>query len=83
MPLNTFSSNKRWKNCEQSRWPSQSALVWPLAVSSLDALISLTPKHKLIVSSTLLASATHIQTDRDTTIHNYAQTTDINYELFK
>lgn len=50
-------------------------------MSRLDTKNSLTPKHKLIVPSTLLASATHIQTDKDTKIH--AQTTEINYELFK
>ena len=26
-----LSRNKRQKNCEESRWQSQSALVWPLA----------------------------------------------------
>ena len=50
--------NKRRKNCEETRWRSQSAPVWPLAKSRLDAKISLVPKHQLIVPSTLLAPAT-------------------------
>ena len=33
MLLNTFSRNKRRKNCEESRWLSPSALVWPSAKS--------------------------------------------------
>ena len=48
----------QWKNCEETRWRSQSAPVWPLAKSRLDAKISLVPKHQLIVPSTLLAPAT-------------------------
>ena len=50
--------NKRRKNCEETRWRSQSAPVWPLAKSRLDAKISLVPKHQLTVPSTLLAPAT-------------------------
>ena len=64
--LNTFSRNKRRQNCEKPRWRSQSALVWPLAMSCLDAKISVVPKHQLIVPSTLLAPATHIRTDKVT-----------------
>ena len=33
MLLNTFSRNKRRKNCEESRWLSPRALVWPSAKS--------------------------------------------------
>ena len=36
MLLNTCSRNKRRKNCEESRWRSQSALVRPLAMSYLN-----------------------------------------------
>ena len=36
------------------------------AMSCLDVKISLVPKHKLIVPSTLLAPATHIRTDKAT-----------------
>ena len=36
MLLNTCSCNKRQKNCEESRWQSQSALVWPLAMPCLN-----------------------------------------------
>ena len=42
-PLNTLSRNKRRKNCEESRWRSQSAPVCPLAMSCLDTKISLVP----------------------------------------
>ena len=46
MLLNTCSRNKRWKNCEESIWQSQSALVWSLTMPCLiDAKISLVPKH--------------------------------------
>ena len=41
--MNTFSPNKRGTNCEESTWWSQSAFVWPLAMSCLDANISLVP----------------------------------------
>ena len=36
MLLNTCSRNKRRKNCEESRWRSQSALVRPLAMPCLN-----------------------------------------------
>ena len=36
MLLNTCSRNKRRKNCEESRWRSQSTLVRPLAMSCLN-----------------------------------------------
>ena len=49
MLLNTFSRNKRRKHCEGTRWPSQSAFVCPLAMSCLDAKVSLVPEHQLIV----------------------------------
>ena len=69
---NTCSRNKRRKNCEESRWRSQSALVQPLA---------LVAKHQLIVPSTLLALATNIQIYKDTKIQShkdtYAHTTDM------
>ena len=42
-PLNALSRNKRRKNCEESRWRSQSAPVCPLAMSCLDTQISLVP----------------------------------------
>ena len=79
---NTCSRNKRRKNCEESRWRSQIALVRPLAMPCLiDAKISLVPKHQLIVPSTLLALATNIRTYKATTIQSqkdtYAHTTDI------
>ena len=54
-------------------------LTFSAAMSCLDAKISLAPKHKLIVHSTLLAPATHIQTDKATMIHMLRPLT---YELF-
>ena len=54
-------------------------LTFSAAMSCLDAKISLVPKHKLIVPSTLLAPATHIQTDKATMIHMLRPLT---YELF-
>ena len=54
-------------------------LTFSAAMSCLDAKISLAPKHKLIVPSTLLAPATHIQTDKATVIHMLRPLT---YELF-
>ena len=54
-------------------------LTFSAAMSCLDAKISLAPKHKLIVPSTLLAPATHIQTDKATMIHMLRPLT---YELF-
>ena len=71
MLQNTFSRNKRRKNCEESRWRSQSVLVWPLAMSWLDAKISLVPKHQLMVPLTLLAHATLIPTDKATKPQGY------------
>ena len=72
MLLNTCSRNKRRKNCEESRWRSQSALVRPLAMPCLiDAKISLVPKHQLIVPSTLLALAINIRTYKATKIHTF------------
>ena len=41
-------------------------LTFSAAMSCLDVKISLVPKHKLIVPSTLLAPATHIRTDKAT-----------------
>ena len=95
---NTCSRNKRRKNCEESRWRSQSALVRPLAMSCLstvDAKISLVPKHQLTVPSILLALATNIRTYKDTKIQSYKDTkiqrykatkihtlTPLTYELF-
>ena len=70
MLLNTCSRNKRRKNCEESRWRSQGALVRPLAMPCLiDAKISLVPKYQFIVPSTLLALATNIRTYKATKIH--------------
>ena len=70
MLLNTCSRNKRRKNCEESRWRSQSALVRPLAMPILiDAKISLVPKHQLIVTSALLALLQ--QTSPDTKPQRY------------
>ena len=70
MLLNTCSRNKRRKNCEESRWRSQSVLVRPLAMPCLiDAKISLVPKHQLIVPSTLLALLQ--QTSEDTKPQRY------------
>ena len=46
----------------------QQQFVWPLAMSCLDAEISLVPKHQLIVPSTLLVLATHIRTDKATKV---------------
>ena len=71
--LNTFSRNKRQKNCEESRWRSQSALVWPYAMSCLDAKISLVPKHQLIVPPTLLAPPTDTRTHTATKIQRRKQ----------
>ena len=80
MLLNTCSRNKRRKNCEESRWRCQSALVRPLTMPCLiDAKISLVPKHQLIVPSTLLALATNIQRYKATKIHTL---TPMTYELF-
>ena len=78
---NTCSRNKRRKNCEESRWRSQSALVRPLA-KSYDAKISLVPKHQLIAPSTLLALAKkhpNIQRSKATKIHTL---TPLTYERF-
>ena len=44
-------------------------LNFSATMSCLDAKISLVPRHKLIVPSTLLAPATHIRTDKATEIH--------------
>ena len=41
-------------------------LLWPLAMSCLDAKTSLVPKNRLIVPSTLLAHATDIWTHKAT-----------------
>ena len=72
---NGHSRNKRLKNCEESRWRSQSALVRPLAMPCLiDAKISLVPKHQLIVPSTLLALATNIRTYKDIKLQRYKDT---------
>ena len=79
MLLNTFSGNKRRKNCEGSKWWSQSSVVWHLAMSCLDAKISLVPKHQFIVPSTLLAPATEIRTHKAMKVHTLRQLT---YELF-
>ena len=84
---NTFSRNKRRKNCEESRWRSQSVLVWPLAMSWLDAKISLVPKHQLMVPLTLLAHATLIPTDKATKPQSHKATRihtlrPMTYELF-
>ena len=56
-----------------------SCLTFSAAMSCLDAKISLVPKHNLIIPSTLLAPATHIQTDKATRIHMLRPLT---YELF-
>ena len=78
--LNTCSCNKRWKNCEESIWQSQSALVWPSTMPCLiDAKISLVPKHQLIVPSTLLAPATNFRTYKATKIDTL---TPLTYGLF-
>ena len=79
MLLNTFSCNKRRKNCDGSKWWSQSSLVWPLAMPCLDAKISLVPKHQFIVPSTLLAPATEIRTHKAIKVHTLRQ---LPYELF-
>ena len=80
MVLNTCSRNKRQKNCEESRWRSQSALVRPLAMLYLiNAKISLVPKHQLIVPSALLALPTYIRTCKATKMHTL---TPLTYELF-
>ena len=83
--LNTFSRNKRWKNFEEPRWWSQSALVWPFCNFMFRCQNLICSKHQLIVRSivppTLLAHhpAKHIQTHRTHKSHKYTytQTTDI------
>ena len=59
-----------------SKWP---CLTFSTAMSCLDAKISLVPKHQLIVCPTLLAPATHNQTDEATKIHKL---TPLTFELF-
>ena len=82
MLLNTFGCYKRWqKILWRNKMPVSMCpcLTFSAAMSCLDAKISLAPKHKLIVPSTLLAPATHIQTDKATMIHMLRPLT---YELF-
>ena len=80
MLLNTCSRNKKRKNCEESRWRCQSALVRPLTMPCLiDAKISLVSQHQLIVPLTLLALATNIRRHKATKIHTL---TPMTYELF-
>ena len=54
-------------------------LTFTIAMSCLDAKISLVPKHELIVPQTLLAPATHIWTNKATKKHTL---TPLTYELF-
>ena len=76
--LNTFSRNKRRKNCEESRWRSQSArLTLSNVIFRYQNLIG-SYKHQLMVPSTLLDPATHIRTDKATKIHTLRPQT---YEL--
>ena len=65
------SRYKRGKNCEESRWRSQSALVQPLATACLNRCQDLIGKHQLIVPSTLLALATNIRIYKDAKPQRY------------
>ena len=49
MLLNTFSYCKREQNCEETKWLSQSALLWPLAGSEISCL---NPKSHWFLAST-------------------------------
>ena len=82
MLLITFIRHKRWRNCEQSRWRSQSTLVWPWAMSCLDAKISMVPKHQLIVPSTSLAPTIDIRTHKATKPQTYIRSIRTTKELF-
>ena len=83
MLLNTFSCNKRRKNCEESRWLSPRALVWPSAKS-------LTVRSQNLIGSYVSTHSTfnligpcnrhpHIQSQKATKIHTPKPLT---YELF-
>ena len=72
MLLNTCSRNKRGKNCEESIWRSQSALVWSLAMPCLiGAKTHWLKSIQLIVRSTLLAPAKNIRTYKATKPQRY------------
>ena len=83
MLLNSCSRNKRWKNCEESIWQSQSALVWSLTMPCLiDAKISLVPKHPTQGTFNLIGSCNkhpNIQSHKATKIDTL---TPLTYELF-
>ena len=49
MLLNTFSHCKREQNCEEPKWLSQSALLWPLAGAEISCL---NPKSHWFLAST-------------------------------
>ena len=84
MLLNTCIRNERRKNCEESIWQSQSALVWPLTMPCLiDARISwLVPNHPIQSTFNLIGSSNkhpNIQSHKVTKIHKL---TPLTYELF-
>ena len=73
MLQNTYSHNKRCKNCEESRWWSLSAIAWPLLMSLMVRWQNLIGSlmHQLIVPLTLLAPARNIQTYKATKAQRY------------
>ena len=80
--INTFSRNKSRKKCEESRWRSQSAFVWPAAMSCLDAKISLVPLASTDTIFNLIDPCNahpNTQSHRATKIHTIRPLT---YELF-
>ena len=83
MLLNTCIRNERRKNCEESIWQSQSALVWPLTMPRLiDAKISLVPNRPIHSTFNLIGSCnkhSNIQSHKVTKIHKL---TPLTYELF-
>ena len=88
---NNCSRNKRRKNCQESRWRSQSALVRPLAMSCLsrcqDLIGSLASTHSTFNLIGSCNTHPNIQSYRDTKLQRYKATkihtlTPLTYELF-
>ena len=75
MLLNTCSCNKKRKNCEESRWRFQSALVRPLAMSCLnrcqDPIGSYASNHSTFNLIGSCAKHPNIQSHKDTKMQRY------------
>ena len=81
--LNTFRRNKRRKNCEESRWLSPIALVWPsaksLTVRSQNLIGSYVSTHSTFNLIGPCNKHANIQSQKATKIHTPKPLT---YELF-